>query len=156
MVAKVLQLALIATLLVLSVAVLPIPDYLALACEALAVVVWSDDWEPTSDPEEVYVKLPSGFHDLDESPTTLPSTRILCNGHAGFRRVAIEHVHIHSGVELPNGYHLAYTQPYLTSEVFPFNSPLNKKAPLCRSQSWVKITISIAQLCYSSVTIYQT
>ncbi|KDQ51984.1 hypothetical protein JAAARDRAFT_198641 [Jaapia argillacea MUCL 33604] len=79
----------------------------ALAREALAVVVRSDDWEPTGDPEEIYVKLPSGF---DESPTTLPPATIFCNNQDDFTRVTSEHIQVHGRVLLPKGYCLGFPE----------------------------------------------
>ncbi|KDQ51970.1 hypothetical protein JAAARDRAFT_198625 [Jaapia argillacea MUCL 33604] len=127
--------------------------------DALMVVVRSDDWEPAGAPEEVYVKLPRGFHwhELDEDPATLPSATIFCNEQHDFTGVATERIQVHGRVLLPKGYCLAFPDGAgLLSEYFPFNSPANKHALLARSQSWLKMAISIAQLCYSSATVYQT
>ncbi|KDQ51972.1 hypothetical protein JAAARDRAFT_184571 [Jaapia argillacea MUCL 33604] len=127
----------------------------AWAHDALAVVVRSDDWEPADDPEEICIKLPRGFHEIEESFSTLPSATIVFDRGRGFERVAIEHVQIHGRMVLPKGYHLAYPASRV-AEMFPFNSPVNKRALLSRSQSWLKMAVSIAQLCYSSATVYQT
>ncbi|KDQ51988.1 hypothetical protein JAAARDRAFT_40601 [Jaapia argillacea MUCL 33604] len=129
----------------------------AWARDALAIVVRSGDWEPSADPEEIYVKLPPDFHELDESPAILPSATITIDDTSVFAKVACKHVQIHGEMRLPKGYHLAYPDVGgLLPEIFPFNSPLNKNAPLSRSQSWLKMAISIAQLGYSSATVYQT
>ncbi|KDQ51954.1 hypothetical protein JAAARDRAFT_40575 [Jaapia argillacea MUCL 33604] len=129
----------------------------ALARDGLAIVVRSDDWEPASDPEEVYIELPNGFHELDESPTILPSANIFIDHPVTLTKIATERVQIHGGVLLPKGYHLAFPDVNgIIPEIFPFDSRLNKTAPLARSQSWLKMAISIAQLGYSSATVYQT
>ncbi|KDQ51480.1 hypothetical protein JAAARDRAFT_199128 [Jaapia argillacea MUCL 33604] len=57
---------------------------------------------------------------------------------------------------LPPGYDLAYPNHIALSEIFPFNSKFNKNVHLCQSQSWLKMVISIAQLVYSSITLYET
>ncbi|KDQ51951.1 hypothetical protein JAAARDRAFT_198613 [Jaapia argillacea MUCL 33604] len=101
--------------------------------------------EPAGDPEQVYIKLPTGFHDLDECPATLLSATILFEHLEYFIRVARSAV--------TEGYCLAYPETRLLPEIFPFNSPPNRDTPLSRSQSWLKMAISVAQLCYSSAKV---
>ncbi|KDQ51960.1 hypothetical protein JAAARDRAFT_198619 [Jaapia argillacea MUCL 33604] len=94
--------------------------------DALAVVVRSDDWEPAVDPEGVYIKLPRGFHELEESPATLPSATIVLDCGGDFERVAIKHVQIHGRMLLPKGYHLAYAGSQVP-EIFPIMDEAEKR-----------------------------
>ncbi|KDQ51952.1 hypothetical protein JAAARDRAFT_210755 [Jaapia argillacea MUCL 33604] len=124
--------------------------------DALLIAVRADDWEPSRHVEEIYVILPEDFQKLDESPSNLPSAAITVDDSSPFQRATMKHLQIHGAVILPKGYDLAYPYTNTIPEIFPFRSPRNTIAPLCHSQSWVKMAISVAQLVYSCVTIYRT
>ncbi|KDQ55302.1 hypothetical protein JAAARDRAFT_333077 [Jaapia argillacea MUCL 33604] len=125
----------------------------AWACDALFVVARSSHWEPGDKPEEVYVKFPVDFRTLqDECTATIKVTR---DGE-GRDIKPHESLKIHGGIYLPPGYQIDYPDPYYLSEYFPFRSTINRRISLSKTQSWVKMTISVAQLVYSTTTIYRS
>ncbi|KDQ51465.1 hypothetical protein JAAARDRAFT_211082 [Jaapia argillacea MUCL 33604] len=127
--------------------------------DALLFVVRSAEWMPDRSPSKVYVELPKGFYNLDQTPTTHgphPSASLEIIDTMDDAIVPRENVKIHGKPMLPRGYDLAYPNRLYLSEVFPYNSKSNENIRLCQSHSWLKMVISIAQLVYSSVTLYET
>ncbi|KDQ55137.1 hypothetical protein JAAARDRAFT_342022 [Jaapia argillacea MUCL 33604] len=130
----------------------------AAARGAMAVVTRSKDWEPSFDnPEEVYVKLPRFGESKESSSSARPSAEIrLCQSVTVTRAINHHRMRIHGKVDLPHGYELALPNFDFLSEYFPFRSHNNDSITLTRSQSYVKMAVSIAQLVYSTITIYRT
>ncbi|KDQ52785.1 hypothetical protein JAAARDRAFT_198115 [Jaapia argillacea MUCL 33604] len=126
---------------------------------AVAVVTRSRQWEPSVNPEEVYVKLPGNFYESKGgSFARIEIQPGLWQGH--FITTAINHnrMKIHGRFKLPErmGYEIAIPTPTALPEYFPVRSTDNRAITLTRSNSHVKMLLSIAQLVYSTITIYRT
>ncbi|KDQ55300.1 hypothetical protein JAAARDRAFT_333000 [Jaapia argillacea MUCL 33604] len=131
----------------------------AWARDALLVVARSNAWEPSDEPEEVYVKLPKGFLTVKDDCATMPSATIkITRDGQGHDLQPHKSLKTHGGIELPldKGYQLSYPDPYYLSEYFPFRSKINRDTTLGKTQSWVKMAISVAQLFYSTITLCRT
>ncbi|KDQ52008.1 hypothetical protein JAAARDRAFT_492938 [Jaapia argillacea MUCL 33604] len=127
----------------------------ASARAALLVVCRSDQWEPSTQPEEIYVKLPDNFHQASDA-SSLPTAQIQVLSPDATTIVDHRSFRIHGGVKLPPGYKVAIPDSDTLMQYFPFRSAINKSIVLSRSQSYVKMAISVAQLVYSVITIYRT
>ncbi|KDQ52007.1 hypothetical protein JAAARDRAFT_198658 [Jaapia argillacea MUCL 33604] len=131
----------------------------AAARGAVVVVVRSEEWEPSTQPEEIYVELPKDFDLLPETGSDpLPSASIRYTKPSNDVTTAIDHrqMRVHGSAILPPGYGFALPDMVYLCEYFPFHSRVNKSITLSRSQSYVKMAVSVAQLVYSVITIYRT
>ncbi|KDQ57090.1 hypothetical protein JAAARDRAFT_283642 [Jaapia argillacea MUCL 33604] len=127
----------------------------ASARAALLVVCRSEQWEPSTQPEEIYVKLPDNFHQASDG-SSLPTAQIQVQSSNATTIVDHRNLKIHGGIVLPPGYKVAIPNSDILRQYFPFRSAINKSIVLSRSQSYVKMALSVAQLVYSIITIYRT
>ncbi|EIW78138.1 hypothetical protein CONPUDRAFT_145483 [Coniophora puteana RWD-64-598 SS2] len=130
----------------------------ALARGALILVKRSKDWKPNEiSAEQVYVRVRQNDRFLTEkefgSIKVSTTVRITIEDDDRINaRVDPAQVRIHGGMaKLPAGYELDFADFW---DRWHLN--LDNGSQLSSSQSWVKMVTSIAQLLYTSLTIYET
>ncbi|KAF9458545.1 hypothetical protein BDZ94DRAFT_1325423, partial [Collybia nuda] len=143
----------------------------AIAQGAVMVAARSPNWRPAEYWEQIFVGLPKNFEppkdtgSLDELPTVKVKLKILQRQMTAFYPVRIPllspknrldtiGLDIHGESQLPNGYH--WTIPSigeLNALTLLLERP--KNIQIARSRSWLKGLIALAQLMFSSITIYQ-
>ncbi|CCM04104.1 uncharacterized protein FIBRA_06264 [Fibroporia radiculosa] len=141
---------------------------LALARGALVFVARNEKWEPSDMHEElVYIKLPEGLKRLDEinEQTAESSTVALYAVHnrsknprdpIAHTEVDLSHCNFNGEMKLPRGYTWAAVNIPFGLYIMKTSLEPTKGIMLARSQSWLKMAVSIAQLLAASITIYRS
>lgn len=119
----------------------------ALGVGAAMVVGRSESWTPHKQEQWIYVKLPKSFKELDETK----AVKFVFDNDQGQYEISPAADQIHGSMQLPPGYIWVTSAMDLVRDIAPM-----KDVRLSRSQSGMKMAISIAQLIYSSITIYRT
>ncbi|TFK53268.1 hypothetical protein OE88DRAFT_1733231 [Heliocybe sulcata] len=123
----------------------------ALSREALMVVARSGNWEPRVG-DRFYVKVPSNLRSDDStSSQDCPSAALAvlpCRGIDGQYRA------IHGNMQLPPGY--CWSELRSADKDLLRTYERNPQIHLSKSSSWLQTSVSIAQLIFSTVTLYRT
>lgn len=75
--------------------------------------------------------------------------------HDYFDEVCLDYYNIHGSIDLPHGYRLVHPKIHDLRHIIDVELKPMKKLQLASYRSWSKVAVAIAQLIFSSITIYR-